>query len=64
MVPHPFARPKGCNFHPRCESFMPGFCDRIDPPLVTLSKDADVRCLLFGGTDADQKESHGSQEEA
>jgi peptide/nickel transport system ATP-binding protein len=64
MVPHPFARPKGCNFHPRCESFMPGLCDRIDPPLVTLSKDADVRCLLFGGTDADQKESHGSQEEA
>jgi hypothetical protein len=43
---------------------MPGLCDRIDPPLVTLSKDADVRCLLFGGTDADQKESHGSQEEA
>ena len=64
MVPHPFARPKGCNFHPRCESFMPGLCDRIDPPLVTLSKDDDVRCLLFGGTDADQKESHGSQEEA
>ena len=64
MVPHPFARPKGCNFHPRCESFMPGVCDRIDPPLITLSKDADVRCLLYGGTDADQKESLGSQEEA
>jgi peptide/nickel transport system ATP-binding protein len=64
MVPHPFARPKGCNFHPRCESLMPGVCDRIDPPLVTLSKNADVRCLLYGGTDADQKESLGSQEEA
>ncbi|KKK74128.1 hypothetical protein LCGC14_2886870, partial [marine sediment metagenome] len=29
MVPHPFARPQGCSFHPRCESFMPGVCDRI-----------------------------------
>ena len=64
MVPHPFARPKGCTFHPRCESFMPGVCDRIDPPLVTLSKNADVRCLLYGGTDSEQKESLGSQEEA
>ena len=23
-VPHPFNRPTGCPFHPRCESFMPG----------------------------------------
>lgn len=64
MVPHPFARPQGCGFHPRCESFMAGFCDRIDPPVVTLSGGADVRCLLYGGAERDQKASVGTQEEA
>jgi len=57
MVPHPFARPPGCSFHPRCESFMPGVCNRIDPPIVTLSEGADVRCLLYGGADHDQEEA-------
>jgi oligopeptide/dipeptide ABC transporter ATP-binding protein len=57
MVPHPFARPQGCSFHPRCESFMPGVCDRIDPPFVTLSKGADVSCHLYGEADRDQEEA-------
>jgi peptide/nickel transport system ATP-binding protein len=57
MVPHPFARPQGCTFHPRCESFMPGVCDRIDPPLVTLSEGADVSCHLYGQADRDQEEA-------
>ncbi len=57
MVPHPFARPQGCSFHPRCESFMPGVCDRIDPPVVTLSEDADVRCHLYGEADRNQEEA-------
>jgi peptide/nickel transport system ATP-binding protein len=64
MVPHPFARPKGCSFHPRCESVMPGVCDRIDPPVITLSEGVDVRCFLYGGAERDEKVSLGSQEEA
>ena len=64
MVPHPFARPKGCNFHPRCESFMSGICDRIDPPVIALSESTDVRCHLYGEADSDQMESSGSREEA
>jgi len=54
MVPHPFARPRGCTFHPRCDNFMPGVCDRIDPPIVPLSEGADVRCLLYGGAESDR----------
>ena len=30
-IPHPYNRPKGCPFHPRCPDFMPGTCDRSFP---------------------------------
>ncbi len=30
-VPHPYNRPRGCPFHPRCPSFMPGTCDAHEP---------------------------------
>ena len=49
MVPHPFARPGGCTFHPRCESFMADECDRTEPSAVALESGATVRCLLYGG---------------
>ena len=62
MVPHPFARPKGCSFHPRCKSFMPGGCDQIEPPAVTLSEDSSVRCLLYGGVERDQETNLSSKE--
>jgi peptide/nickel transport system ATP-binding protein len=48
MVPSPYARPPGCPFHPRCDAFMPGLCDREDPPVVRLSGDHLVRCQLYG----------------
>ena len=49
MVPHPFARPGGCTFHPRCESFMADECDRTEPSAVALESGATVRCLMYGG---------------
>ena len=51
MVPHPFARPNGCSFHPRCESFMPDICDQKNPTLVRLGNKIHVRCFLHGGMD-------------
>jgi len=51
MVPDPYNRPSGCPFHPRCDKFMPGTCDRIVPKRISLSKGREVRCLLYGGTD-------------
>jgi len=47
IVPHPTHRPDGCPFHPRCQAFMPGFCDRVVPPVVTVGSDRKVRCLLY-----------------
>jgi peptide/nickel transport system ATP-binding protein len=48
MVPDPFTRPSGCTFHPRCTAFMPGVCDQLVPPPVSLGPGRDVRCLLYG----------------
>lgn len=56
-VPSPFERPSGCAFHPRCDSFLPGKCDLIDPALIDVGDGRDVRCLLYGeeaGADAQQ----------
>ena len=46
MVPHPFNRPRGCPFHPRCEEMIPGVCNSITPPIETIGDGRTVRCLL------------------
>lgn len=51
MIPHPFARPAGCQFHNRCDQMMPGICDRITPQVIELEEGREVRCLLYGGAD-------------
>ncbi len=47
MVPDPFNLPPGCVFHPRCPSFMPGKCDKIEPTWKQVAEDHWVRCLLY-----------------
>ncbi|MBI3710616.1 MAG: ABC transporter ATP-binding protein [Proteobacteria bacterium] len=47
-IQHPYARPPGCPFHPRCQSFMPGVCDRNAPPVTKLDAEHEVRCFLYG----------------
>jgi oligopeptide/dipeptide ABC transporter ATP-binding protein len=47
MVPHPFARPEGCQFHPRCDRFIQGTCDRSEPPVVEVVPGHQVRCWLY-----------------
>jgi peptide/nickel transport system ATP-binding protein len=46
-VPHPFNRPTGCPFHPRCESFMPGRCDTAEPPLLPVGDGRRASCFLY-----------------
>ncbi len=46
-VPPPYERPSGCRFHPRCDAFMAGKCDRTVPTRVRTD-DIDVACLLYG----------------
>jgi peptide/nickel transport system ATP-binding protein len=49
-VPPPYERPSGCRFHPRCDAFMAGKCDRTVPSRVR-SDEIDVACLLYGEVD-------------
>jgi peptide/nickel transport system ATP-binding protein len=46
-VPHPYHRPSGCPFHPRCAAFMPGVCDQQEPQLQTTSEEHLVSCFLY-----------------
>jgi peptide/nickel transport system ATP-binding protein len=45
-VPHPYDRPAGCPFHPRCPEFMPGRCDREEPVLRSRGASHAVSCFL------------------
>jgi peptide/nickel transport system ATP-binding protein len=47
-IPHPFARPAGCPFHPRCQHAMPGICAKSPPPLTVIDAEHEVRCFLYG----------------
>jgi len=49
FVPHPYNRPPGCPFHPRCASFMPGVCDRREPELQQIDDKHAVSCFLYAG---------------
>lgn len=51
-VPHPYNRPPGCPFHPRCASFMPGICDRYEPNLHQIGDRHAVSCFLYTGASA------------
>ncbi len=46
-VPHPYDRPTGCPFHPRCPQFMAGRCDREEPALRPVSAGHAVSCFLY-----------------
>jgi len=45
-IAHPFNRPKGCPFHPRCNRFMRGICDIDIPSFVNISETHVVGCFL------------------
>ena len=47
-IPHPYNRPPGCPFHPRCPDFMPDRCDRAEPALERVGEDQRAACFLYG----------------
>ncbi|HUO64603.1 MAG TPA: ABC transporter ATP-binding protein [Terriglobales bacterium] len=49
-IPHPYNRPAGCPFYPRCPDFMPGRCDQIEPPSVSVGDGHEAACLLYAET--------------
>jgi oligopeptide/dipeptide ABC transporter ATP-binding protein len=46
-IPHPYARPPGCPFHPRCTDFMSGVCEKSFPVEVAIDPGHDVACHLY-----------------
>ena len=48
-IPHPYNRPSGCPFHPRCPDFMPGVCEVSEPATCTLEEGHTVSCFLHCG---------------
>jgi peptide/nickel transport system ATP-binding protein len=46
-IPHPYNRPKGCPFHPRCGDAMKGHCDVDLPPLTQIDDKTAVSCFLY-----------------
>jgi peptide/nickel transport system ATP-binding protein len=46
-IPHPYNRPTGCPFHPRCPDFMRGTCDRQAPTLLSVNERQKVSCFLY-----------------
>ena len=47
-IPHPYNRPSGCAFHPRCPDFMPGRCDKEEPAIRPVGTAQEAACLLYG----------------
>ncbi len=46
-IPHPFNRPAGCPFYPRCAKFMPGTCDQKTPALLSVGEGQVASCFLY-----------------
>ncbi len=46
-IPHPFNKPRGCPFHPRCPQAMPGKCDQHAPVLQPIGDRQLVSCFLY-----------------
>lgn len=46
-IPHPYNRPSGCPFYPRCPECMPGVCDVQEPRLVPVGERQQASCFLY-----------------
>ncbi len=58
-IPHPYNRPHGCLFHPRCPQFMRGTCDAHEPTLRPLNGSQSVSCFLYEKSDVRSQISDG-----
>ncbi|HEX2480508.1 MAG TPA: ABC transporter ATP-binding protein [Methylomirabilota bacterium] len=51
-LPHPFNRPRGCPFHPRCADVIRGECDHRVPALQPVGERQRVSCFLYHDVEA------------
>jgi len=55
-IPHPYNRPSGCTFYPRCPDFMPGKCNTAEPTLAAVNDRQSVSCFLYQSLDSHQQD--------
>lgn len=48
-IPHPFNKPIGCPFHPRCTKGVKGKCDKSLPPEYIVGENQSASCFLYEG---------------
>jgi peptide/nickel transport system ATP-binding protein len=53
-IPHPYARPKGCPFHPRCPDWIKGTCETAFPATTSAGPRQEVSCFLYTGAIAER----------
>jgi oligopeptide/dipeptide ABC transporter ATP-binding protein len=58
-IPHPYNRPTGCPFHPRCPDFIPGTCDAWEPQLLPVNPHQQVNCFLYHEPQQAEAVNHG-----
>lgn len=46
-IPHPFNKPRGCPFHPRCQQAIQDRCDQRTPALQAVGGQQLVSCFLY-----------------
>ena len=63
-IPHPFNRPTGCPFYPRCSAFMPGTCDKRAPSLQPVNQLQSASCFLHHDAAEENGQVNGSTESA
>jgi peptide/nickel transport system ATP-binding protein len=59
-IPHPFNRPAGCPYYPRCSAFMPGTCDQRTPRLLPVNQLQSASCFLHHDTAEEDGQANGS----
>jgi peptide/nickel transport system ATP-binding protein len=56
-IPHPFNRPAGCPFYPRCMAVIPGTCDKLTPVLLPVNDRQSVSCFLHSSASEEERET-------
>jgi oligopeptide/dipeptide ABC transporter ATP-binding protein len=51
-IPHPFNRPGGCPFHPRCPEVIRGVCEARVPALQAVGERQRASCFLYHDVEA------------
>jgi oligopeptide/dipeptide ABC transporter ATP-binding protein len=60
-IPHPFNRPAGCPFNPRCPEAMAGRCDVLEPQRVRIAPRHALSCHLYPPVPEDSDTPAGAE---